>query len=101
MAAEETTSANEYILHHLTFLSNKEPKGIVDFSVIHWDTVFFSVALALLFGGSFYLAARTAKAGRGSFRTAFPTACSAAPAFACSIICSPPPWSAKEPACRA
>ncbi|HEV7359343.1 MAG TPA: F0F1 ATP synthase subunit A [Steroidobacteraceae bacterium] len=63
MAAEETTSANEYILHHLTFLSNKEPKGIVDFSVIHWDTVFFSVALALLFGGSFYFAARTAKAG--------------------------------------
>jgi F-type H+-transporting ATPase subunit a len=63
MAAEETTSANEYILHHLTFLANKEPKGIVDFSVIHWDTVFFSVALALLFGGSFYFAARTAKAG--------------------------------------
>jgi F-type H+-transporting ATPase subunit a len=63
MAVEETTSANEYILHHLTFLSNKEPKGIVDFSVIHWDTVFFSVALALVFGGSFYFAARTAKAG--------------------------------------
>jgi F-type H+-transporting ATPase subunit a len=63
MAAEETTSANEYILHHLTFLSNKEPKGIVDFSVIHLDTVFFSVALALLFGGSFYLAARKANAG--------------------------------------
>jgi F-type H+-transporting ATPase subunit a len=63
MAAEQPTTANEYILHHLTFLSNKEPKGIVDFSVIHWDTVFFSVALALLFGGSFYFAARTAKAG--------------------------------------
>jgi F-type H+-transporting ATPase subunit a len=63
MAAEAPTTANEYILHHLTFLSNKEPKGIVDFSVIHWDTVFFSVALALLFGGSFYFAARTAKAG--------------------------------------
>src|SRR6202020_2436517 len=63
MAAEQPTTANEYILHHLTCLSNKEPKGIVDFSVIHWDTVFFSVALALLFGGSFYVAARTAKAG--------------------------------------
>jgi F-type H+-transporting ATPase subunit a len=63
MAAEAPTTANEYILHHLTFLSNKEPKGIVDFSVIHWDTVFFSVALALLFGGSFFFAARTAKAG--------------------------------------
>ena len=63
MAAEQPTTANEYILHHLTFLSNKEPKGIVDFSVIHLDTVFFSAALALLFGGAFYFAARTAKAG--------------------------------------
>jgi len=63
MAAEQPTTANEYILHHLTFLSNKEPKGIVDFSVIHWDTVFFSVTLALLFGGSFYFAARKANAG--------------------------------------
>jgi F-type H+-transporting ATPase subunit a len=63
MAAEQPTTANEYILHHLTFLSNKEPKGIVDFSVIHLDTVFFSVALAVLFGGAFYFAARTAKAG--------------------------------------
>lgn len=63
MAAEQPTTANEYILHHLTFLSNKEPKGIVDFSVIHLDTVFFSVALAMLFGGAFYFAARKANAG--------------------------------------
>src|ERR1700721_1263491 len=63
MAAEAPTTANEYILHHLTFLQNKEPQGIVDCSVIHWDTVFFSVVLALLFGGSFFFAARTAKAG--------------------------------------
>jgi F-type H+-transporting ATPase subunit a len=63
MAAQQPTTANEYILHHLTFLSNKEPKGIVDFSVIHLDTVFFSVALAMLFGGAFYFAARKANAG--------------------------------------
>ena len=63
MAAEQPLSANEYILHHLTFLQNKDPAGIIDFSVIHWDSVFFSVALALLFGGSFYLAARTATSG--------------------------------------
>jgi F-type H+-transporting ATPase subunit a len=63
MAAEQPTTANEYILHHLTFLSNKEPKGIVDFSVIHLDTIFFSVALAALFGGAFYFAARKANAG--------------------------------------
>jgi F-type H+-transporting ATPase subunit a len=63
MAAEQAPSANEYILHHLTFLSNKEPMGVADFSVIHWDSVFFSVLLALLFGGSFYLAARKATTG--------------------------------------
>jgi F-type H+-transporting ATPase subunit a len=63
MAAEQPTTANEYILHHLTFLSNQEPKGIVDFHVIHLDTVFFSVALAVLFAGSFYLAARKATSG--------------------------------------
>jgi len=63
MAAEEPTSANEYIHHHLTFLSNKESSGVVDFSIIHWDSVFFSVVLALLFAGSFYLAARKATTG--------------------------------------
>jgi F-type H+-transporting ATPase subunit a len=63
MAAEQPSSANEYILHHLTFLQNKEPSGILDFSVIHWDSVFFSVLLAIVFGGSFYLAARKATAG--------------------------------------
>jgi len=43
---------------------------ILDFSVIHWDSVFFSVALAILFGGSFYLAARRATTVcRRSFRT--------------------------------
>jgi F-type H+-transporting ATPase subunit a len=63
MAAEQPATANEYILHHLTFLQNKDPKGIFDLSVIHWDSVFFSVALAILFAGSFYLAARKSNAG--------------------------------------
>ena len=63
MAAEQPSSANEYILHHLTFLQNKEPSGILDFSVIHWDSVFFSVLLAVVFAGSFYLAARKATSG--------------------------------------
>ena len=61
----EAPSANEYIVHHLTFLQNKEAKGIVDFSVIHWDSVFFSVVLAILFGGSFYLAARKSRRNAG------------------------------------
>jgi F-type H+-transporting ATPase subunit a len=65
MAAEQPTSANEYIHHHLTFLSNKESSSVLDFSAIHWDSIFFSVLLALLFGGSFYLAARKAKGNTG------------------------------------
>ncbi|TLZ35615.1 MAG: F0F1 ATP synthase subunit A [Gammaproteobacteria bacterium] len=71
MAAAESASggANEYIRHHLTFLSNRDPKGIVDFSVINLDSVFFSVALALLFGGLFYFAARKATTGQpGKFQ---------------------------------
>lgn len=59
-AAEQAPTAGEYILHHLTFLKNKEPGGIVDFHVVHWDSVFFSVLLAVLFAGSFYFAARRA-----------------------------------------
>jgi F-type H+-transporting ATPase subunit a len=65
MAAEQPLSAGEYIHHHLTFLSNKESSGILDFSTIHWDSIFFSVLLAVLFAGSFYLAARKAKANTG------------------------------------
>jgi F-type H+-transporting ATPase subunit a len=61
--ASETPSASEYIVHHLTFLSNKEANGIVDFHTIHLDSVFFSILLAVVFGGSFYLAARTATSG--------------------------------------
>jgi F-type H+-transporting ATPase subunit a len=63
MAAEQPTTANEYIHHHLTFLSNKESSGIVDFSTIHLDSIFFSVLLAILFAGSFYMAARKCTTG--------------------------------------
>ena len=63
MAAEQPTTANEYIHHHLTFLSNKEASGIVDFSTIHLDSIFFSVVLAIVFAGSFYMAARKCTTG--------------------------------------
>ncbi|HEX4648689.1 MAG TPA: F0F1 ATP synthase subunit A [Steroidobacteraceae bacterium] len=63
MTAENAPGATEYIVHHETFLSNKVPHGIVDFSAINLDTVFFSVLLALLFGGAFFVAARRATTG--------------------------------------
>ena len=59
----QTPTATEYILHHLTFLRNKDVRGILDFSAINLDSVFFSVLLAVLFGGFFYAAARRATAG--------------------------------------
>jgi F-type H+-transporting ATPase subunit a len=68
MAAEQPTSAGEYIHHHLTFLQNKEASGVLDFHTIHWDTVFFSVLLAILFGASFFIAARKSRANKGAPR---------------------------------
>ena len=62
-AAERSGGATDYILHHQTFLSNKSPHGIVDFTVINYDTVFFSVLLALVFFGLFWLVARKATSG--------------------------------------
>ena len=63
MAAENEGGATDYILHHQTFLHNKPPHGIVDFSVINYDTVFFSVLLAGVFFGVFWLVARKATSG--------------------------------------
>ena len=62
-AAETGGGATDYILHHQTFLSNRSAHGIVDFSVINYDTVFFSVALGLVFLGLFWLVAHRATTG--------------------------------------
>jgi F-type H+-transporting ATPase subunit a len=56
-------SPGVYITHHITFLTNRVPHGIVDFSVVNFDTVFFSILLALVFGGFFYRVARRATPG--------------------------------------
>ena len=63
MAAQQAPGATQYILHHQAFLSNKAPHGIIDFSVINYDTVFFSVLLALVFFGLFRWVARRATTG--------------------------------------
>jgi F-type H+-transporting ATPase subunit a len=63
MAQHEAPSIGEYIRHHITFLANKEQTAVVDFSVVHWDSLFWSVFLALVFLGTFYMVARKATAG--------------------------------------
>jgi len=59
MAAAETPSSNEYIVHHLTNLQWKV--GDHPFWTLHVDTLFFSTLLAIVFGGAFYAATRRIK----------------------------------------
>lgn len=64
-------SAGEYIIHHLQHAQNGVQKGIVDFSVVNMDSIFFSVLLGVL--GSFFLwrAAKSATSGvPGRFQAA-------------------------------
>jgi len=65
MAAEShaAPSAGEYIVHHLTHWGNAEAKGLVDFSVVHWDSVFFSIALGALGCWAMWLVARKVTSG--------------------------------------
>ena len=63
LVAAEGGSATDYILHHQKNLSNEPPHGVVDFSVINYDTVFFSVLLAVVFFGLFWSVARKATSG--------------------------------------
>jgi F-type H+-transporting ATPase subunit a len=69
--AAETPNLTEYITHHITFLTNRPPVGLADFSVVNFDSVFFSVTLAIIFFGVFFVAARRATSGvPGKFQCA-------------------------------
>ena len=72
MAAEEHgISAGEYIIHHLTHFQNHKPSAVADFSVVSFDSLFFSALLGVI--GCFVLwrAARKATSGvPGRFQAA-------------------------------
>jgi F-type H+-transporting ATPase subunit a len=62
---------SEYISHHLHHLTSKEPRSMFDFSVVHWDTLVFSLLCAAIVLGLLRLAASRATAGvPGKFQTA-------------------------------
>ncbi len=64
MSAEgHALTAGEYIVHHLTHLSTGKPKGLVDFSVINFDSIVFSTLLGVL--GCFLLWKAASKATSG------------------------------------
>jgi F-type H+-transporting ATPase subunit a len=46
--AGNAPTAGEYIIHHLQHLQNKPQTGVVDFSVVNLDSVFWSVTMGVL-----------------------------------------------------
>jgi F-type H+-transporting ATPase subunit a len=63
MATEHAPTASEYIVHHLTHLKSASQTSLVDFSVFHLDSLFFSVGLGFL--AVFLMARAAAKATSG------------------------------------
>ncbi len=41
-------TASEYIVHHMTFLDSHQQTALVDWSVLHLDTLFYSILLGIL-----------------------------------------------------
>ena len=72
MAASGTApTPGEYVQHHLVHLQNKSQVGPVDFSVVNYDSLFFSIGLGVLVCWVLWLAARKATAGvPGRFQAA-------------------------------
>jgi len=71
MAAEHGPTAGEYIVHHLTFLQNRKPGNVVDFSVFNFDSMFWAIALGVVTCFFLWKAARKATSGvPGRFQAA-------------------------------
>jgi len=65
MASTTAPTASEYIVHHLGHLNNTGHKQslIADFSVINYDTLFWSISMGLVVVFLLWLGARRATAG--------------------------------------
>jgi len=70
-AAGQAPTSGEYVQHHLVHLQNKTQVGPLDFSVVNFDSIFFSTTLGVLTCFVLWLAARKASAGvPGRFQAA-------------------------------
>ncbi len=64
-------TAGEYVIHHLTHLHNAVPKGLVDMSVLNFDSIFFSILLGAITCYVLWRAAKRATPGvPGRFQAA-------------------------------
>jgi F-type H+-transporting ATPase subunit a len=72
MAAEgQALTSGDYIVHHLTHLSNGKPKSLVDFSVINFDSIVLSAVIGIIGCWLLWSAARKATSGvPGRFQAA-------------------------------
>jgi F-type H+-transporting ATPase subunit a len=72
MAAEEhALTAGDYIVHHLTHLSTGKPKGLVDFSVLNFDSIVLSALIGIIGCYLLWRGARAATSGvPGRFQAA-------------------------------
>jgi F-type H+-transporting ATPase subunit a len=71
MAAGTGPTAGEYIGHHLTHLQNKPMKGVVDFSVYNYDSIFWAALIGVVMTYFLWKAARSATSGvPGRFQAA-------------------------------
>jgi F-type H+-transporting ATPase subunit a len=48
MAEAESLTGSEYIAHHLRQFASAPPRGLFDFSVVHYDTIAFSLLIVTL-----------------------------------------------------
>jgi F-type H+-transporting ATPase subunit a len=62
-AAAHAPTSGEYIKHHLGHNASAQQTSVIDFSIIHYDTIFWSVTMAVLAGLLLWMAARRATAG--------------------------------------
>jgi F-type H+-transporting ATPase subunit a len=70
-AAAHAPTAGEYIIHHLQHLQNQHMHGPADFSVINWDSTFFTILIGVVGCFFLWLAARKATSGvPGRFQAA-------------------------------
>ena len=72
MAAEgQALTSGDYIVHHLGHLSNGKPKGLVDFSIVNFDSIVLSALIGMFSCWLLWLAARKATSGvPGRFQAA-------------------------------
>ncbi len=62
-SANAMPTASEYISHHLKHLSTSVQKGLVDFTIFHLDTIFWSIFMGVLACVFMYCATRKSTSG--------------------------------------